>query len=166
MNVSDCVKIGYIVKTHGLKGEVTLSLSPDYDLSTGDVLFVETQFGLAPYFVERISYTGKKVYARLSGVESVEVASELTGGSVYIEKSKRPKLDKGEYYDDELVGLQVWDGKKDLGPVIQVINQTTLRYLEVGDEKILIPINGPFIKSISKGKKRIEVELPEGFLDI
>jgi len=30
----------------------------------------------------------------------------------------------------------------------------------------MIPVNGPFIKSISKAKKKIQVELPEGFLEI
>lgn len=166
MNVSECVKIGYIVKTHGLKGEVTLNLSQEFELSPGDPLFLETQFGLVPYPIERISIKGQKVYLKVSGVDSIEVASELKGSSVFLEKSRRPKLGKGKYYDDELIGFDVWDGKKNLGSVAQVINQGSLRYLEVGNERMLIPINGPFIKSISKGKKRIEVELPEGFLDL
>ncbi|MNC96079.1 16S rRNA-processing protein RimM [compost metagenome] len=65
-----------------------------------------------------------------------------------------------------MVGMEVWDGGVNLGSVGQVINQGFTRFLEVGDRNVLIPINGPFIKSISKTKKKIEVELPEGFLDI
>jgi 16S rRNA processing protein RimM len=30
----------------------------------------------------------------------------------------------------------------------------------------MIPVNGPFITSINKSKKKINVALPEGFLDI
>jgi 16S rRNA processing protein RimM len=34
------------------------------------------------------------------------------------------------------------------------------------EKEVMIPINGPFIKSINKSKKKISVELPEGFLEI
>jgi 16S rRNA processing protein RimM len=34
------------------------------------------------------------------------------------------------------------------------------------DKEILIPMNGPFITSVNKTKKRITVNLPDGFLDI
>jgi 16S rRNA processing protein RimM len=33
-------------------------------------------------------------------------------------------------------------------------------------KEVLIPINGPFIKSVNKSKKKITVELPEGFLEL
>ncbi len=33
-------------------------------------------------------------------------------------------------------------------------------------KEVLIPINGPFIKSVNKSKRKITVELPEGFLDL
>jgi 16S rRNA processing protein RimM len=33
-------------------------------------------------------------------------------------------------------------------------------------KEVLIPVNSPFITSINKSKKKISVNLPEGFLDI
>jgi 16S rRNA processing protein RimM len=103
---------------------------------------------------------------KLEDVNSIEQSKQLKGRSIFIEKSKRPKLTRGEYYDDELIGLTVFEGKKALGTVNQIINQGPARFIEVGPGKLLIPINGPFIKSISTRNKRMEVELPDGFLDI
>jgi 16S rRNA processing protein RimM len=41
-----------------------------------------------------------------------------------------------------------------------------LLVLQQGEKEILIPVNGPFITAVNKSKKRISVELPDGFLDI
>jgi 16S rRNA processing protein RimM len=41
-----------------------------------------------------------------------------------------------------------------------------LLVLMQGEKEVLIPVNSPFILSINKSKKRISVDLPEGFLDI
>ncbi len=168
MQQESIVKIGYVIKTHGLKGEVTLNLSPDSpELAANEVLIFEQKGGLVPYFIQQISANGSKVFIKLDGVNSFEHASQLKGCSIFIEKSLRPKLKRGEFYDDELTGFEVWDERGgNLGQVSQVISQGLIKLLEVGEKSVLIPMNGPFIKSISKGKKKIQVELPEGFLEI
>ena len=155
------------MKTHGLKGEVTVKLNPDSpEIAPKDVLMIELDSGRVPYFVQTISFKSNLAFMKFEEVDSIDQSAQLKGKSILVEKSRRPKLDKGEYYNDELVGLDVWDGEVNLGNVNQVINQGPARFLEVGEKNVLIPINGPFIKSISKTKKRIDVELPEGFLDI
>jgi 16S rRNA processing protein RimM len=168
MKKESLVKIGYVMKTHGLKGEVTLNLSAGSpELFAQSVLMIEQNDGLVPYFIQDISYNGGKAFLKLEDVDTFEKATQLKGCSIFIEKSNRPKLKRGEYYDDELDGFEVTDKTHGtLGPVNQIISQGLSRLLDVGEKGILIPMNGPFIKSISKTKKRIEVELPEGFLEI
>jgi 16S rRNA processing protein RimM len=168
MKKESLVKIGYVMKTHGLKGEVTLNLAPDApELSVKDVLMVDQNGGHVPFFVQQISINGNKVFLKLEDVNTFEQASQLKGCSIFIEKSKRPKLKRGEFYDDELDGFEVVDKTHgSLGSVTKIISQGLSRLLEVGERNLLIPINGPFITSISKTKKKIEVELPEGFLEI
>ena len=156
------------MKTHGLKGEVTLNLSQDApEIAVKDVLIVEQKSGLVPYFTESVSENGLKAFIKFEGVNTIDQSNELKGCSVFIDKSKRPKLKRGEYYDDELTGFSVLDkAQGNLGKVTGIISQGLNRLLEVGEQGLLIPLNGPFITSVSKAKKKIEVELPEGFLDI
>ena len=156
------------MKTHGLKGEVTLNLSPDApQLTTINLFIIELKNGLVPHFVESTVFNGSKAFLKLEGIDSIDAAAELKGCSVFIEKSVRPKLKRGEFYDDELVGFDVQDKEHgELGRVTNIISQGMTKLLEIGERGILIPVNGPFILSISKLKKKIEVDLPEGFLDI
>ncbi len=156
------------MKTHGLKGEVTLNMSHDApEIIVKSVLVLEQKTGLVPYFVENIAVNGARVFIKLEDVNTIGQSALLKGCSVFIEKSKRPKLKRGEFYDDELVGFEVWDKTYGhLDQVVQIINQGLNRLLEVGKKSILIPVNSPFIKAISKSKKKIDVELPEGFIDI
>ena len=167
MKKDSLVKIGYVLKTHGLKGAVTLRLNPDApEIKTGAAILIEVDTGHVPYFIEMITHRNDQAFLKLEDVNTIEQSKQLKGRSIFIEKSKRPKLTRGEYYDDELIGLTVFEGKKALGIVNQIINQGPARFIEVGPGKLLIPINGPFIKSISTRNKRMEVELPDGFLDI
>ena len=168
MNFEDCFKIGYISKTHGLKGEVTAVLEVEMEWADLSSLFLDSRGSLVPYFVEKISGTTTKSFIKLEGIESLEQASSLKGCSLYIPKSVRTKLRRGEFYDDEVVGYKVEDKNLGLlGHVKEIQSQGANRLLCIiqGAKEILIPINAPFITSLSKTKTLIQVELPEGFLD-
>ena len=170
MNVEACFKIAYVMKTHGLKGEVTFSLAPDCpDLSELTSLFLELKGQLVPYFIHSASAKGIKAYVKLEDVDTAEAAAQLTGASVYIPKEHRPALARGKFYGDEVKGFEVTDVVQGpLGYVKEVLETGANRHLIVlylGKE-IMIPLNGPFIKSLNKTKKKFMVELPDGFLDI
>lgn len=170
MNPDACFKIAYVMKTHGLKGEVTLALLPDCpDLEAIDVFFLDVKSHLVPYFPQHISIKGTKAYVKWDGVDSPEAAAALKGASVYLPKKMRPSLPKGEFYSDEVIGFEVTDQTMGLlGRVTEIQESGVARHLVVdrSGKEIMIPLNGPFIKSLNKSKKRISVDLPEGFLDL
>jgi len=169
MKLEDYYKIGYIAKTHGLKGEVTINTSPDCpDLSSIETIFLEEEENLVPYFIESISVKGEKAFVKFEDVNNIDRASELKGTSLYLKKTERPKLARGEFYNDEVIGFDVFEDETTIGRVVGIMEAGPNRFLEVDNvgKEILIPINGPFIKSVNKSKKKISVELPEGFLDL
>ncbi len=163
-------KIGYVAKSHGLKGEVTLMLGPDCpDLETVKSIFVEANGVLVPYFIESVSIRGTKAFIKLEEVSTPEKAESLKGSSIYLPKTERPKLERGEFYSDEVIGFEVSDAEAGLlGTVSDVLENGPMRYLALlhDGREIMIPVNGPFIKTINKTKKKIQVVLPEGFLEI
>lgn len=171
MDVESCYKIGWIFKPHGLKGEVTVMLEDDApaDFSSIDAVFLEQNNKLVPYFIETVSGQGKKAFLKFEDIDSPEAAKTISKQSVYIPKSHRPKARRGEFYDDEVLDFEVHDRQIGLlGKIDDVIpaGPNKLLSLNYQGKEILIPTNGPFIRTISKTKKRIDVELPEGFLDI
>lgn len=170
MNVKSCFQIAYVVKTHGLKGEVTIALLPDcppFDKLTS--IFLQTGTQLVPYLIERVSVKGAEAYVKLEGVDSVSSAVELKGCSILLPKSKRPDLPKGAFYSDEVIGFEVVDAKLgSLGTVKEVMETGANRHLVIdrrGNE-VLIPLNGPFVLGVNKTKGMIRVDLPEGLVDL
>jgi 16S rRNA processing protein RimM len=170
MKIEDCFKIGYVAKTHGLKGEVTLAMSSECpDLSKLKSVFIEVNQNLVPFFFETVSEKGDKAFIKFEDVNTIDQANELKGCSLYLQKNERPKLTRGEFYNDEVIGFEVTDKEAgSLGLVSEIYENGPNRFLMIDfqGKEIMIPLNGPFVKSVNKSKKKIGVELPEGFLDI
>jgi 16S rRNA processing protein RimM len=169
MTFENCFKLGYISKTHGLKGEVTAVIEVELTLEDSTSLFLDLKGNLVPYFIEKISGTIGKPFIKFEGIQSLEQASSLKGCSIYMLKSARAKLKRGKFYDDEIVGFEVKDKNLGLlGEVKEIQSQGANKLLSTVQKgkEILIPIQGPFITSINKTKKLVLVELPDGFLDI
>jgi len=169
MNKDTCYQLGYIARTHGLKGEVTAVFTEPVDLGEVQSVFIEIKSALVPHFISTYSDRSDKVFIKFDDVNTPEQAAALKGCGVYLPKTIRPKLKRGEFYNDEIVGFEVeGDDGEILGNVSQVIESGPSRLLEIKylGKEVLIPVNGPFIKSVNKTKRLIKVSLPEGFLDI
>lgn len=169
MNKQDCYAIGYIAKTHGLKGEVTAVFTEPIELDSVESVFIEIKGSLVPYFIQSFSDRGDKAFLKFEDVNTAEQAGNLKASAIYLSKTVRPSLKRGEFYNDEVVGFMVEDETEGtLGMLKQVIQSGPSRLLEIdyNGKDVLIPVNGPFIKSVNKSKKLIKVSLPEGFLSI
>jgi 16S rRNA processing protein RimM len=169
MEKRECYKIGYVAKAHGLKGEVTIIVTEPVDLDPIESVFIEQKNTLVPYFIKDLSDRGDKAFVKFEEINSIEQANSLKGCSLYLLKEARPKLKRGEFYDDEVIGFKVEDETLgELGNVTEVSSSGPNRLLtvEVKTKEVLIPLNSPFIISTNKTKKVIKVALPDGFLDI
>ncbi len=171
MNIDKFYKAGFILRPHGLKGEVTISMDANApaDWENLKSIFIEKKSQLVPYFIEAISVRNNKAFVKLEDVNTPEEAALLKGNSLYLPKESRPKLERGEFYNEDVIGFEVFDETYGpLGFVEDVEQAGPNRFLILSyiQKKIMIPVNGPFIKSINKSKKKISVNLPDGFLDI
>jgi 16S rRNA processing protein RimM len=171
MGTKDCYKIGFVMKPHGLKGEVTAALDPDLpnDPAGLKTVFLDINGAMVPYFIESLSVKGDKAFIKFEDIDSIDDAVDLVRKSMFLPLSERPGSGRGEFYDDEVVGFSVVDQNLGaLGQVKEVMNAGLNRLLVLGhnDGEVLIPVNSPFIVSLNKGKKLFTVNLPDGFLDI
>jgi len=171
MDIKSCYKIGLVLKPHGLKGEVTISLDPDApeDIAEFESVFLEQNNTLIPYFIEEISVRGDKAFVKFEDVSTPEGAGEISKTAIYLPKSTRPKAAKGEFYDDEIIDFEVIDENAGSIGFIQDTMQAGSNKLLVviqGEKEVLVPVNSPFIININKTKKVVTVNLPDGFLDI
>lgn len=171
MEIKSALKIGFILKPHGLKGEVTVSLdagAPE-GIESLESVFLEKDNRLIPYFIEGISVRGQKAFVKFEDINSLEMASGISRQGIYIPKPARAKLKQGEFYPDEVIGFKVYNESDEfIGSIKEVMDDgpNPMVVLDHDSKEILIPLNSPFIQNVDKRKKQFTVNLPEGFLDI
>ena len=171
MKKEDCFYLGKVIKTHGLKGEVTLKIDADDPSAYVNMkhFFLEINKVLTPFFVEKITMSGNKFFIAVQDVKTIEQAQNLVGKAVYLPMEMLPKLSGKQFYFHEIVGFMVVDTEKgELGPISEVLEYPTQAILQVmkGKKEILIPILDQVIQKVDRDKKILTITAPEGLIDM
>ena len=105
----DLICVGHILGSQGVKGWVRVFF--EYQPHVRNIV------SYSPWFIEQGNVQletavqgrrqGKNVLARLEGIEDRTQADELTGCRIFIDPRQLPRLEAGEYYWSDLVGLAV-----------------------------------------------------------
>jgi len=116
---------------------------------------------LSPLAIAEVDGKNGRLMAKISGVDTPEIARLYTGKLLHIPRSKLPKLKQDEYYWSDLEGLTVIDHRGDaLGKVSYLLETGANDVLIVkGSKEFAVPyLPGQVIKSISLEKQEIHVE--------
>lgn len=165
-------KIGRIGKPHGVDGEVSFHFDDDvFDRTDADYLILDIDGILVPFFIDEYRFkTDETALVRFSDIDTQDRARELTGCDVYFPR-EHGDSDAGTLSWAEIVGYHVVDAKtgKTVGEIHSVDDSTINTLFEIvannGDD-LLIPASDDLIVSVDTEGRRIEMELPEGLLDI
>ncbi|MBE8189334.1 MAG: ribosome maturation factor RimM [Candidatus Thioglobus sp.] len=118
--------------------------------------------------VENGREQGKTLVAKINAFDTPEQAESLIGLDIYIEKSQLPKLQKGEHYWRDLIGLTVINQQqKVLGKVEDLVDTGANNVLIVGAGKSQkehwIPYVKPFLLEVDITNGQILVDWDEDF---
>lgn len=171
MTIDECFQLGYVIKTHGLKGEINVLIDADdpNEYKNLESVFVEINKKLVPFFIDRIQIRGGKAIVKLEDLNTIEQAEELKSCSLYLPLSFLPELEEGQFYYHEIIGYEVVDDT--LGTVGKVKNvyelpNQDLIAIDYKGKEALIPVNDDLIGHVDHEAKTLAVSLPEGLLDI
>jgi 16S rRNA processing protein RimM len=113
------------------------------------------------------------VVLKFAGVNSITEAEQLAGFEVQLPSEQRTELEDGAAYVSEIVGCEVWmaegSGQKLLGTVTEVqfgAGEAPLLVVRSDAGEVLVPFAEAFLKKLDVAGKRIEVQLPEGLLEL
>lgn len=121
--------------------------------------------------IEEVWWHGDKLVFKFAGVDSISSAEKLAGRDVSIPASERAPLEDGSFYLSDLVGCEITGrstGRR-IGMVTGWQEYGGPPLLEVRDERgqeLLIPFAKSICVKIDPAARRIEVELPEGLLEL
>ncbi len=162
------IELGKVVKAVGIKGEVKLlSYSDDpYRFNRLKTILV----GELETSVNKVRVKDRQPIVKLEGIEDRNRAEELIGSPVFMWAEDLEKLPKGQYYIRDLIGSFVYDKKLGyIGKVEEVYTdrpQQLYRLSSTEYGEVFFPWVKDFIISVDLEKKEINVDLPEGILDI
>ena len=155
------IALAAVAGAHGVKGELRLKLFSDSaeSLSRHQKLYV----GGAERRLVAARDSGKAAVARFEGIGDRSAAEALRGSLVEVDRSQLPRLEDGEYYHADLIGLAAVDAEGGpIGTVVAVENYGAgdLLEIELRDRKrSLIPFK-PGIADLDDGR----IVLDEEFL--
>ena len=169
--MNEYFKIGKLVASHGLKGELVLehSLGKKTSLKGLKALFMETsrdQF--LPYFLESATIkSDTEIFVKLEGIDTKEEARKLTPREVWLQE-KDFKQFSAQSAPISLLGFSVINQDVDLGKIVEVIEQPhqLLCVILYQGKEALIPIHEESLEKLDKKNRKIYVSLPEGLLDL
>jgi len=105
----------------------------------------------------RLSGTAAKPIVRVEGISSRTEIEALRGEPLWVARTDAPPLDEGEFWADDLVGMAVADGARQVGVVEKVMSLPSCEVLVVGE--LLIPLVGDAVRDVDLDGRRIDVDL-------
>ena len=105
----------------------------------------------------RLDGTAAKPIARIDGITSRTDIEAVRGEPLWVARADAPPLEADEYWADDLVGLAVTDGDREVGTVEKVVSMPSCELLVVGE--LLIPLVGDAVRTVDLNARRVDVNL-------
>ena len=170
------LRVGRLVKAHGLKGALKLELytdSPDQRFRAGQELELQVPetsewFGKTVKVAELRFYNQSPVLF-LEGIQDRSQAETLVKAILLIETDlEQLPEDPEAWYDHQLVGLTALVGEEVVGKVIRVdhLPAQDLLAIETSNGEVLVPFVKQIVPSVDIQKGQVVLSPPAGLFEI
>ena len=163
-------RIGQIVNTQGLKGEVRVYPYVD-DINRFDDLesfYLNKNFN-EEFEVERVRYKGNMVIMKIKNVDRVEDAEKLRNKFMYVSREDSRELEEGEFFIADMIGMDVYTlDNNHIGTLKDVLQYAAndVYVIKSNDGKeFLIPAITKFVPTIDINERKMIIDPIKGMLD-
>ncbi|OGS22485.1 MAG: 16S rRNA processing protein RimM [Elusimicrobia bacterium RIFOXYA2_FULL_39_19] len=161
------LKVGFIVKTHGIKGELSAEINSKHCLTPGQHIFLEKKDDLqGPFEIESIRQFNNLWLLKIIKIDNIDIAKKVQGYSIGINLEKLPE---NVFWVDDLIGCEVFsDANENIGKVTELFKTGSNDVLIVkrkDNTERLIPVTKEIIKSIDTENKKVVIKPLSGLLD-
>ena len=170
--MTESFQVGVIASTHGLQGEVNVfptTQDPDRFKKLKKVT-LHTQKG-EEILLDVVSarFFKKFVIVKFKQFNNINEVEKFRGCELTIDRKDAIKLEKGEYYCADLIGLTVVDEEgAELGTLTEILqtgaNDVYEMTLKDSEEKIYIPAIKDCVKEIDIDAGKITIHVMPGLL--
>ena len=161
--------IGRVRRPHGVRGEVLVELLTDFPehLDRGVIVFAGEDH--QPLMIRSTRVHKDSLLLTFEGIDNPEQAGRFRNEFLYSLARERLPLPEGEYYHDELIGLNVVteEGER-LGQVTEILETGANDVFVVrhpGGDEILLPAISEVVLDVDLHKAEMRIHLIPGMLD-
>lgn len=165
------ILIGKIINTHGIKGYLKIKPYTDFldRFEKNKILKIKIDNSLFEFLIEDSFAHKEFICVKLESVDSIDDAQKLINRDIYILEHEIRKLDEGEYYIHDLIGLEVKGQDEEfIGKIVDVIRLVSNDVFEIelgGNKKVYYPFLNDFVEEVNLKKGFVRIKNYEGFFD-
>ncbi|NCA67583.1 MAG: 16S rRNA processing protein RimM [Clostridia bacterium] len=148
---------GKIVKPQGIKGEV--KILPYIDKPSGfctlKEIFIDNK--IFPIITARVN--GSDVFLLLEGIADRNTSEEFRGKEVYVRAEDAKELKTGEYFYEEIIGLEAYVGEVHIGVIKDIYPNRGADVLIIqGEKEYMVPFLNRAVTAIDIANGRMVFE--------
>jgi 16S rRNA processing protein RimM len=165
-------RIGTIVNTHGIKGElriIPITDFPEDRFKSGAKVYLKNKDQVLEFTVESSRPHKSFVLLKFKGYDNINDVEKYVKSELFADGEEVSNLNDGEFLYKQIIGLKVID--KDLGEVGKVTEILELGSNDVWVVKgpkykeVLLPYIDDVVKEVNLDEKIVNVEIPDGLID-
>ncbi|MBQ4293164.1 MAG: 16S rRNA processing protein RimM [Lachnospiraceae bacterium] len=164
----DAFRIGVVIKTHGLKGEVKVFPTTGEPKRFRGLKEVQVRTGDREevFPVDHVRFFKNQIILKLKGIDRIEEAERLRKAELFVSREAAIPLGQNEYYVPELLDMKVFTEDEELlGVITEVLtgraNDVYVVTSEDGHE-LLLPAIRQCILNVDTEERKMTVHLMKG----
>ena len=170
--MSERFRVGVVTSTHGVKGAVKVYPTTDdpkrfLDLKKVELSKTDQEEDIeAVYPIEKVQFFKNQVILKLKGIEDMDAAQLLKGGSLWIPDEEAVRLQDNEFFiRDFLDAKVVSEGGEDIGVIHDIMETGSNFVFEIkpgSGKSFLLPVIKDCVLKMDKETKTVTVHVLEG----
>ena len=165
--------IADVIRPRGNRGEVLVRSLTDVPGRLERLKWAQAQLADGsdvPVEIERAWVHRGEWVLKFAEVDSIGDAERFRGANIWVSAEQRGELPEGEFFQSDLIGCVVVDAASgsELGAVegFEECGGPPLMQVTVDGREVLIPFVSAICREVDLAARRIQVELPDGLLDL
>jgi 16S rRNA processing protein RimM len=165
------VFIGIVIKLHGKGDEFLVSIENKNfeDFIENEPVYLEIEGKPVPFFLEDWFFKGtNSLIIKFDEKYSESITNQILKSKLFVRKSEKDETNNDDDFS-QLFGYEVHDkvhGNIGVVEGVEEISYNPLLIVKNGKIEILIPINKAIIKKVNHKNKVIQIEAPEGLIEL
>ena len=170
MQKDDCLQVGVITTTHGIRGEVKVFPTTDDPTRFEELeqVMLDTGRALLPLEIQNVKYFKQYVILKFKGIDNINDIEKYTKCPLLVSREDAVELEEDEYFMADMIGMNVYtDEGEEFGKLTDIMETGANDVYVISTEshgEVLIPAIKDCILDINTEEHKMIIHLINGLI--